>query len=204
MGWLDRLFDLRCPACGLHPPEPVICHQCQQELRPHHFPHLVYLGRYQRWQKACRALKYRGQLGLARVLAAPLAQGLVQAGWPIDGITAVPVHPLRRLQRGYNQAEQLARALAQQAGLPYRSVLQRNRYTRSQARQQQGQRGQLSADSFAPTAQVSGTWLLVDDVITSGTTLRLARQALYRAGASQVKVACIAVRHPNPSGLFVL
>ncbi len=182
----------------------MICCQCQLELRPHHFPHLVYLGRYQRWKKVCHALKYRGQLGLARVLAAPLAQGLIQAGWPIDGVTAVPVHPWRRWQRGYNQAERLARAVAQQVALPYRSVLRRNRYTRSQTRQQQDQRSRLLADTFAPTAQVTGNWLLVDDVITSGTTLRLARQALYRAGASQVKVACIAVRHPNPSGLFVL
>jgi ComF family protein len=204
LGWLEQLFDLRCPACGLYPPEPVICCQCQLELRPHHFPHLVYLGRYQRWKKVCHALKYRGQLGLARVLAAPLAQGLIQAGWPIDGVTAVPVHPWRRWQRGYNQAERLARAVAQQVALPYRSVLRRNRYTRSQTRQQQDQRSRLLADTFAPTAQVTGNWLLVDDVITSGTTLRLARQALYRAGASQVKVACIAVRHPNPSGLFVL
>lgn len=204
MGWLESLFDLRCPGCAQAIANPVLCATCLTELRPHHYPQLIYLGRYQRWKRVCRALKYGGQWPLARVLAAPLAVGVTQAGWQLDGITAVPLHPLRWLQRGYNQSERLARALALFLGLPYRSTLQRRRYSRSQAQQDLAGRTHLDTHTFAPVASVQGRWILVDDVITSGTTLRLARRALYQAGAEQVYVACIAVRQPNPQGLFVL
>lgn len=162
---------------------------------------MVYLGLYGRVGGLARALKYRGRLGLARLLAPPLAQGVREAGWALQGVTSVPTLLPRLLLRGYNPPEVLARELARALGLPYRPLLRRGRYTPSQPTRGRA-RGRLPADLFLPVARVEGAWLLVDDVLTSGATFLRAREALLRAGASRVYGAFLAVRDPGALGPY--
>lgn len=148
-----------------------------------------------------RALKYRRRFALAPLLARPLAEGIRAQGWELQGVTAVPTLLPRLLLRGYNPPELLAQEVARLLGVPYRRVLRRVRYTPSQPTRGRA-RGRLPQDLFAPMLSVKGNWLLVDDVLTSGATFLRAKEALLKAGASQVYGAFLSVRDPGALGPY--
>lgn len=164
----------------------------------------MYLGEYRELGLLSRRLKYSGQRNLAKALAVPLAIGVQQAAWGAVGVTAVPTSLPKRWQRGYNQAELLAQALATELKLPYRTLLHRPRYAPSQAKQQRQSRPTLAPHTFVPVGQASGIWILVDDVFTSGATFGAARQSLYSVGATAVRGVFIAVSSPTVLRTFVL
>ncbi|RIH89871.1 ComF family protein [Calidithermus roseus] len=195
--FLETLLGVRCPGCGGKLDLAGLCRACREELRPRHGSNLVYLGHYQRWGRVVRALKYGGKRDLLEALIPPLTVGVQQSWWSLHGVTAVPTLPYRKLVRGYNQAELLGRALARALELPYQETLTRQRYTPSQTRRRLSERAELPEDTFRPRGPLQGRWLLVDDVITSGSTYRRARAALLEAGAQKVYGACISVRNPN-------
>lgn len=204
MGWIEALLGLRCAGCGKALDQPVLCASCQAELVPRHVPGFVYLGDYHRFGGLSRAIKYRGQRELAGLLGRKLALGVRQAEWGLDGITAVPTLLHRRVQRGYNQSELLAQALAKELRLPYKPVLGRVIYTRSQTQKSLSERQSLPEETFKANTRVKGIWLLVDDVLTTGTTFARARKALLEAGAAKVYGAAIAVKSPHDLSRFSL
>jgi ComF family protein len=125
-------------------------------------------------------------------LAAPLSRFLL-ASLPFeqhfDLIMPMPMHWRKRWERGFNQAELLARPLARRYGLKLATNLRRRRYTKPQAGLNEAQRRDNLHDSFAVIRpqQVTGKRvLLIDDVFTTGATLRAASAALKSAGASYV------------------
>ena len=194
MRWLkaEEVLGSRCPICGEPLDQPGICSRCAAELRSERRGNLVYLGNYRRLKGAVRRLKYRGGFVLARPLAKPLARGVVEAGWQVEAVTAVPTLWWRALSRGYNPAEVLGRALAAELGLPYVRVLAR-RYARSQTRRAKDQRAALRAGVFFVRRELPyRRWLLVDDVWTTGGTFRAVERALRAAGAEAVYGAVIA------------
>jgi len=75
------------------------------------------------------------------------------------------------------------------------------RYTPSQPTRGRARR-RLPEDLFVPVLRVEGSWLLVDDVLTSGTTFLRAKEALLKAGASRVYGAFLAVRDPGALGPY--
>jgi len=204
MGWLEELLGLRCPSCNQRLDQPVICKNCQAELVPRHLPGFVYLGSYQRFGNLSRAIKYRGQRELAALLGRKIALGVRQAEWGMDGITAVPTLLHRTVRRGYNQAELLAEAVAKELRVPYRVVLKRVIYTPSQTKKSLVERLQLPQETFKPRFRVKGIWLLVDDVVTTGTTYARARKALLEAGAAKVYGAAIALKSPHDLSQYSL
>jgi predicted amidophosphoribosyltransferase len=133
------------------------------------------------------ALKFRGRLPVADLMAGQIA-ALAPAGLLASGTVLVPVpaDPRRRRARGFDQAERLARALARRTGLPGQAALRRSG---SDARQVGASRaarlapGRLGvvASGAAPARAV-----LVDDVHTTGATLRACAAALRRTGAERV------------------
>lgn len=193
-GWLEELLGLRCPGCGRALDTPALCQTCRSELVPKVSGQFAYLGSYVRWKGLARSIKYRGKQDVVPVLAKLLARTVGRSGWEIQTVTAVPTLLHRKVKRGYNQAELLARGLALELGLPYLEMLSRKRYTPSQTKKSPAERLQLPADTFTGKRVVKGAVLLVDDVITSGATFLRAREALLEAGAEKVYGACIAVR----------
>lgn len=113
-----------------------------------------------------------------------------------DFVVPVPLHWLRRLHRGYNQAEALAHALSETLGIPCRAgCLWRTRNTPHQTGLSVTARRENVKEAFLarPRQELQGkTILLVDDVMTTGSTCSEAAKALKRAGAGRVIAAILA------------
>jgi ComF family protein len=110
-----------------------------------------------------------------------------------DVVAPVPLHWRRRWQRGFNQSELLARAVARRYGLPVLDVLRRKRATPTQAGLSNARRRSNVAGAFTVRGAVSGRRiLLVDDVMTTGATAAACAAALKRAGARHVAVLALA------------
>jgi ComF family protein len=112
-----------------------------------------------------------------------------------DLVAPVPLHPRRLRERGFSPAALLARALAREARVPVApTLLARVRDTRSQTELSRAERRRNVAGAFVPrTAAPARVWL-VDDVVTTGSTLAEAARALRRAGAREIVGVCLAWR----------
>lgn len=203
-GFWRALLPRACPGCGTQLGAEVgLCHACRvglhvhveshSPLRPRPEPHLVTLGRYQGvGRRAVRALKFGGARELAGVLGEALAAG-VPPQWGVRAVVPVPLHPSRQRQRGYNQAGLLAREVARFLEAPCVDALSRTRATRQQARQHASGRHEMTgAFAVRPGRLPAGPLLLLDDVMTSGSTLLACQDALHAAGATEIYFAVIA------------
>jgi ComF family protein len=146
-------------------------------------------------ENAIQALKYRGH----HFLAEPLA-GLLHEAWcndfsrGADLALPVPLHPARQRDRGYNQAELLARAFGRRVGLDVEArLLRKLRNTPPQARRSRAERLTGLSRAFLASPAVKGAdVLLVDDVCTTGATLRACASALRKEGALAVRAIVLA------------
>jgi ComF family protein len=135
---------------------------------------------------AVLALKFQGLAAIAKTLAVPMAERLLEWDPPVGAIVPVPLAGSRRRSRGYNQSELLARELGRLTGLPLvNEAIVRRRATAPQVRQFDWEaRRQNVTGAFAPgRALIDGGVLLVDDVITTGATLDACARALLSVGA---------------------
>ena len=141
-------------------------------------------------RSAIHELKYHNLRAIAPTLAAYMAGYARERKVAADVVVPVPLHPQRTRRRGYNQAELLARALAQSQDAPVAtSSLRRTGGQTSQVRtRSMTERRKNVADAFTCTdASFSGKRiLLIDDVCTTGATLEACAVALRSAGASDV------------------
>jgi ComF family protein len=131
---------------------------------------------------------------LADLLARAARPALEGQTW--DVIVPVPLHPLKRRQRQFNQAERLARGLGRALALPVNGrVVRRVQFTETQTRLSRPQRASNVSDAFAPRAGVElhgQRVILVDDVMTTGATTSACARALRQAGAADVCVWTVA------------
>jgi len=145
-----------------------------------------------------RRLDYLG-LELGRFLAGALGRRLREGPAAPDVVVAMPLHPLRLLGRGYNQAALIARPLASELGIPLRQPLLRWRKTPPQSSLGRRQRRRNLLGAFTvwrPRWCRGRRILLVDDVVTTGSSLVAAARCLRAAGARSV-VAATAARTPQ-------
>ncbi len=146
-------------------------------------------------RKVMHDFKYGRQVHLRHLLGRWLADALDDprlAGRRFDVIVPVPLHPARKRERGFNQAELLAGALRQITGRPMRDVLQRTRYTTTQTQFDRSERMENLKGAFRLRrgANVQDLrMLLVDDVLTTGSTLSECASVLKKAGAISVHAA---------------
>jgi ComF family protein len=139
--------------------------------------------------------KYRNRRQLAGHLAGLLVNRLVAAGirpgHDVDVVTWAPTSTRRRRQRGFDQAELVARRVAAQLGVPCRRLLERHGPDVAQTGLSRTDR--LHGPAFRVRPDVDGRRVLViDDVVTTGSTLQSATAALQEAGAATVVRAAIA------------
>ena len=142
------------------------------------------------------ALKYRGALAAGRVLGMLLAADVAALGLhlDVDWVLPMPLHPSRHAARGSNQSAEIAHWVARSLGRPSRpQVLRRVRDTAPQVGLGIADRRANVDGAFAAAAGCAGRRIaLVDDVVTTGSTLAAAAAALRAAGAVSVDAWCVA------------
>jgi ComF family protein len=104
----------------------------------------------------------------------------------IKTIVPVPLHSRRYAERGFNQAELIAKALSKKINIPMEKFLKRTRYTRQQVGLSREERQQNLQDAFVVEGVVCGPILLVDDVYTTGSTMQECAKVLRQAGVKEV------------------
>jgi len=141
-------------------------------------------------------LKFYGVIDVAQVGAELMYQSLNLP--KVDCLVPVPMHPKRLSQRGYNQTYLLAKALGKIMDTPVANILLRTEYGLSQVEKiSRPQRTQVLTRQFVinpslQTSKLPKSVLLIDDVVTTGTTLSACVKALQTAGISVVHVATLA------------
>jgi ComF family protein len=195
---LSALFAPPCAACNTvleHPLDGAVCERCwaaivvrQERFSLDAVACARAIGPYEgTLRRLVHALKYEGRRSIAPRLARLMAMQSAAVLAGTDYVVPVPLHRARRRERGFNQAEDLARGL----GVPVLLALCRPRPTRPQVDLPAEERRDNVRHAFAIRRQghqVRGrTIVLVDDVATTGATLEACARVLTRAGATEVR-----------------
>ena len=218
------LFPKRCAVCRrpLESGEEAICTLCRatapltgfyreawnpvldrcRELLPavHRASALLYFLPGSGWRSMIHAFKYRGAWRLARIMGEWYGRSLKSGGLydDVDVVVPLPLHPFKRCRRGYNQAEYIAEGIAAQLGVAVdRTSVARCRNTPSQARKAHRERAGNVEGAFVvrrPGRLAGKHILLVDDVMTTGSTLLACADAMLQAAPDcRISLAALAV-----------
>lgn len=212
-GLLKLFFPSLCLVCG-YLDEPL-CSQCREFLPfdPHlrliesasGFPLKVAAGCFYDPEsilaRLVHGLKYKHQADVYRYFAPSLRRSL-ELFWEPSQVILVPVplHKSRLLERGYNQAELLAKTVGKFFGVPVVNLLERSKDTGHQAQlEREDRQANMKAvfrvrAGFKKSFDESSQILLVDDIVTTGSTLLACRDALVASGATRVAALTLADR----------
>lgn len=141
-----------------------------------------------------REIHLGGELGrlACRAFADPRLAVALAEKWPL---VPVPLHRSRQMDRQFNQAEEIARSIAIETGLPVARLLKRVRQTETQTRLTRKQRMENLRGAFALRKslpeEVPPGYLIVDDVFTTGSTVDECAKLLRKAGAGRVAVLTV-------------
>ena len=136
-------------------------------------------------KEVVHALKYRGYKKVVARLAVPLMLQVLGDG-RFDAVVPVPLHRSRLRKRGFNQAELLARGVAEGINATVSDTLKVVRSKRDQVELSAAQRRANVAGAYRASAPLRGKILLIDDVFTAGATMSACATTLLRAGAQEV------------------
>ena len=190
-----------CPRCAAPlPADPgaAPCARCQSRPLPFEFV-LAPLCYAFPVDRAIQALKFRGRLEYVSVFAPVMTRALEAAALDIDCVVPVPLHWLRHGHRGFNQADELARPIANTLGLPLsRQVLRRRRTRPQSGLNARHRRANLRGAFIAADTLDAGHVLLVDDVMTTGATVVELARCLALNGVERVSVL-VAARAEAPA-----
>lgn len=222
---LDRILPAHCLLCGLYSGAGRLCPPCSEEVPRSGFAcrrcalpcspsELMLCGRClahpPAWDEAVAGLlydypvdhlvqqfKFQRSLVCGQLLADELVLQVRRTGaWLPQILVPVPLHFARRFRRGFNQAEFLARQVGRQLRIPVCvSALRRTRNTRAQSGLDRKARGNNLKGAFSARDMNGLALALVDDVLTTGTTLGECVAAMKAAGAMRISV-WVAARAP--------
>jgi predicted amidophosphoribosyltransferase len=217
---LDLAFPARCPGCGAE--GAPICASCLPALDsrleeppgvpiglpgdlPERLLQLEWCSPFRGVARsALHALKYAGEQRLAVPLGEAVARRWRRVGVGADLLVPVPVHAERARRRGYDQAALIGTVAASALGLPFAPILVRARATAAQFDLDRADRAANVSGAFGlrplprlaeldPERPLAGRWvLLVDDVVTTGSTLAACAAPLLAAGAIGVSAVTVA------------
>lgn len=219
---IDLFFPLVCFGCHrpLLRNEYLICTVCRHELPQtqyyrnpfneafykfygripvEHVSCFVYFRKKGIVQQLIHALKYRGQQEIGRVLGEWYTSDLqtVEIIDTIDYIIPVPLHPRKLRERGYNQVYSFGKALSALLDIPFDdTILFKKTYTKTQSKKRIAKRMQLIADSFEVRFEQrhhGKHFLLLDDVLTTGTTLESCGRQLLTIPETKLSIITIAM-----------
>ncbi len=205
---LRLLFPAKCTLCHtlLSREETDLCHNCREHTekftksksRIPFVAHWTALWYYkENVRKSIHRFKFRSRRHYASVFSRHLAMHLADKIFSqADLISWIPISPLRKLGRGYDQSELLARAIAKELGIPVVPVLRKVRHTQPQSGlPTAAQRRANIVGAYRPVAgsKIAGKRiLLIDDVVTTGATASECAKVLQIAGANEIYLAAVA------------
>lgn len=181
--------ELFCPACRKKlPANPCTRYfLLPQELAV--YAPLVYEGGF---RHTLHSFKFQGEKLLSEPIGQLMASALPHAV-QADLVTYVPMTLQKQKERGYNQSERLAKAVAHTLNLPCNAALRKIKETATQHDLTREERLKNPVGAYyAGTAVAGKTVLLIDDIVTTGSTISECASALYRAGAAAVVGLCAA------------
>ena len=191
---LPAITAQRCNLCALPLTAGQTCLDCIRDPLPVGWTEAW--GRYAgALERVLHAFKFEGHDFFDAPLAALVEASLRARGdLAFDAVVPVPMHRAKRRRRGYNQAELLARALGRRIGARCDiSLLAKRGDTPAQSKLARAARAANVRQAFAASPRAAGlSLLLVDDVSTTGETIRACAQELLRAGAGRVCAAVVA------------
>lgn len=186
-----------CSRCAKHLPTnaPLMtpCGRCQK--KPPVFDTTTALFHYQEPARhLLHALKFNHRHACARLLGELMAVRLAQLPEPPELIIPVPLHPRRYFERGFNQALELARPLSEQLGIPLDTRhCHRIRATPPQTQLDALQRRRNLRGAFQIKGTLSANHVaILDDIVTTGTTVSELARVLKRAGIERIDIWCCA------------
>lgn len=221
LDFVSLFFPRHCLACddSLVKGEDVICTMCMLEMpqteyhanlenplqnRLSYRIHLKYAMALFKFSKSGRVqhllheLKYKNHPEIGILLGRFYAEKMIETKLSnaFDIIIPVPLHPSRKRKRGYNQSAKFAEGLSEKLSIPFSDdFMVRGMRTETQTRKTKLNRWENMDGVFsvkAPQVLQGKKILLVDDVITTGSTLEACAHALLKQGCAELSIACIA------------
>ena len=197
-GILDWLFPKKCMFCGTISPTEA-CEDCCKGLpkledplcmeQADHLDRVYALWAYDgRIPDGIAAFKFHGKAHLSRWFAQRLTEELgdLLRKEACDIVVAIPMHPKKLRRRGYNQAQLLAEDIATALALPFHGCLHKIKNSKTQHELKGKERRNAQKGSYACDPLHGEKVLLVDDICTTGETMKECARMLKEAGASQV------------------
>ena len=222
---LTSLFDFFlprfCPSCNkkLLPKESVVCPECISRIKLAEderikseftrkfsssgiisdFVSLYVFKKDKELQHIIHSLKYNKRFltgkFLGKIVGINLKQKIFE--WKIDYIIPVPLHHLKKAERGYNQSFYIAKGLSKELGIPVvQSFIKRKRFTESQTTMTLKERQENIGGAFKAKRNLNlkeKNILLVDDVITTGSTIGECGKVLLKARANEIYAVSVAI-----------
>lgn len=203
-GKLVKSFSIICLSCELHLPLSFRSKGVQPieralwgRIRLEWASALYAFSRGSSTQELLHFLKYNSDPETVKAFGKKMGKAIASRSDLIcpDAVVPIPLHPKKRKQRGYNQAEELASGVAEILQIEHKPfMLQRKDHAASLTQLGRTDRWQRISDAYLLNQDVRGLnhVLLVDDVLTTGATIEVCANLLQDAGVSRVSVATLA------------
>jgi len=220
-GILDFFLPRICPGCGnrLTIKEKTICSQCLDKIKLASkeklcaefekkfqgkniisgFTCLYVFEARKEFQNIIHALKYNGRFSIGIYLGEQLGNILMNktSEWEIDIIIPIPLHQLKKTERGYNQSFYIAKEVGRKLNtLVKRNIVKRKKFTQSQTTMNLAEREENIRNAFIiidSNGISNKNILLIDDIITTGATISECGRILLQAGAARIYAASAAI-----------
>ncbi len=222
---LNLFFPKVCVGCNslLLPSENVICTQCRHQI-PHTNHHLnpeneaykkfygklpvefavtfVYFHKKGIVQELIHNLKYKGFEEVGTAIGDWFSEDLrvIPKIETVDEIIPVPLHPRKKKERGYNQVTTFGKSLAKNLEIPFNEeILIRKVYSKTQTKKNLLGRIDVNSRTLFDVAftekDTHKHFLLIDDVLTTGSTLEACGKALLKIPGAKISIVCMAMSH---------